>query len=57
MPPLARPAHLIVTFTPPDAIPFATTLNLLAPVSALGGTTNEHDTILLPVATAIVLKL
>jgi len=40
-----------------DGIPFATTTNLLAPVSMLAGTSNSVETGVLPVATAIVLWL
>ena len=47
--------YWMVTATGLDAIPLATTSILLAPVSAVAGTSNMVETLALPVATAIVL--
>jgi len=50
-----RRSYWIVTCLGLEPIPFATTSILLAPVSALAGISTMVDTIVLPVAMAIVL--
>ena len=50
-----RHSQFTVTVAGADAMPLATTISKLAPVSVPGGTANEVETILLLVATAIVL--
>jgi len=49
--------YCTVTLTGAEGMPLATTTRLLAPVSAVFGTSKLVDTIFVPVATAMVLGL
>jgi len=48
--------HSTLTFTATDGMPFATTSNVLAPISMFVGMSNWADTIADPVATPMLLK-
>ena len=52
---MSVPLQFTVTLTGAEAIPLATTASELAPVSVTDGTSNEVDTMVLPVATPMLL--
>jgi hypothetical protein len=51
----SNPFQFTVTLTGAEAMPLATTASELAPVSVTDGTSNEVDTMVLPVATPMLL--